>query len=115
MEQWHALWLASPQGQRCARVIDDTPPSDGHVGLNAYLARIKVVDSALCPTCLIPETPSHFLFTCRRFASARHSLRKAVKGPLCLRTTVGDVKARSAVLEYVEATGRFEAYGVVVE
>ncbi|KAI0373577.1 hypothetical protein BV20DRAFT_937785, partial [Pilatotrama ljubarskyi] len=83
----------------------------GHCGLNAYLARVKAIDSPLCPACLIPETPSHFLFTCRRFTAARHSLREAVKGPLSLRNTIGNVKARSAVLEFVEASGRFAGYG----
>ncbi|KAI1781676.1 hypothetical protein LXA43DRAFT_848214, partial [Ganoderma leucocontextum] len=79
----------------------------GHVGLNAFLARIRAIDFPLCPTCSIPETVSHFLFTCRRFAAARHAFRKAVKGPLTLRNTIGNIKARTAVLDFVEATGRF--------
>lgn len=82
----------------------------GHVGLNSYLARIGAVDSPLCPKCLIPETPAHYLFTCRRYTEARHALRRAVDAPLYLRSTVGNVKARAAVLKYVGATQRFEAY-----
>ncbi|KAI0717736.1 hypothetical protein C8T65DRAFT_527287, partial [Cerioporus squamosus] len=79
----------------------------GHVGLNKYLARIHAVDSPLCSVCHVPETVTHYLFTCRRFVTARHALRQAIKGPLNLRNTLGDVKARAAVLEYVDATGRF--------
>ncbi|KAM5544129.1 hypothetical protein V8D89_002178 [Ganoderma adspersum] len=82
----------------------------GHIGLNAFLARIHAIDSPLCLTCSIPETVSHFLFTCRRFVTARHDFRKAVKGPLTLRNTIGNAKARTAVLDFVEATGRFEVY-----
>ncbi|KAH9855564.1 hypothetical protein C2E23DRAFT_697440, partial [Lenzites betulinus] len=79
----------------------------GHAGLNAYLARIRAVDSPLCAKCLLPETPAHYLFTCRRYTAARHALRQAVNGPLSLRNTLGNVKARAAVLEYIRATGRF--------
>lgn len=125
--QWEAIWRASPQGERVHRVIDKAAPSQdvyklyrgltrrqcsmltqlrsGHVALNAYLARIKAVDSPLCPACLIPETPAHYIFTCRRYTTARDALRRAVGGPLSLRTTIGNVKARAAVLEYVKATG----------
>lgn len=132
LARWQELWIQSPQGGRCTRVIDNSPPSltvhklyqglprrhcsilsqlrSGHAGLNAFLARINAVDSPLCQTCLVPETPSHFLFTCRRYTAPRDTMRRAVGGPLSLRSTVGDVKARAAVLTYVEATGRFTAY-----
>ncbi|KAI0669689.1 hypothetical protein C8Q78DRAFT_1172363, partial [Trametes maxima] len=82
----------------------------GHVGLNAYLARIGAADSPLCSRCLVPETPAHYLFTCQRFTNARHTLRQAVEEPLTLKSTLGNVKARAAVLEYLHATGRFGAY-----
>ncbi|KAI0669296.1 hypothetical protein C8Q78DRAFT_977791, partial [Trametes maxima] len=81
-----------------------------YVGLNSYLARIGAVDSPLCPRCLIPETPAHFLLTCQRYTAERHALRQELGEPLSLRTTIGNVKARAAVLEYVRKTGRFEAY-----
>ncbi|KAH9846444.1 hypothetical protein C2E23DRAFT_684123, partial [Lenzites betulinus] len=76
-----------------------------HVALNAYLACIRAVDSALCPTCLIPETPAHYLFTCQRYTGARDKLLRVVGGPLSLRTTLGNEKACAAVLEYVRETG----------
>ncbi|RDX44758.1 hypothetical protein OH76DRAFT_1328629, partial [Lentinus brumalis] len=82
----------------------------GHVGLNRFLSRIRAVDSPLCSVCHVPETVPHYLLTCRRFIQARHALRQAVEGPLSLRSTIGNPKARTAVLEYVDATGRFQAY-----
>ncbi|KAL7280271.1 hypothetical protein ACG7TL_005184 [Trametes sanguinea] len=127
--QWQALWLSSTQGQRCANAVDNSPPSlsapklyrglnrqqcsiltqlrSGHASLNAYLARIKAIDSPLCAACGVPETVAHFLFSCKRFKEPRHQLRQAVKGPLTLRNTIGSADARTAVLSYVEATGRF--------
>ena len=132
--QWKTLWEASPQGRRFQRAIDPTPPGrdaakvfrslsrrqcsiltqlrSGHAGLNRFLARIGAVDSPLCAVCRVPESVSHYLLTCRRFTAARHALRQAVSGPLSLRSTLGDYKARTAVLKFVEATGRFPPYTV---
>ncbi|KAM5541945.1 hypothetical protein V8D89_004255 [Ganoderma adspersum] len=109
------------QHLRLARHIDDSAPSvespkryrgltrqqcsilvqlrSGHVALNSYLARIGAIDSPLCLTCHTPETPEHFLLTCHHFVRERHELRMAVEGPLSLRNTLGDVKARTHVLE----------------
>ncbi|KAI0661447.1 hypothetical protein C8Q70DRAFT_898000, partial [Cubamyces menziesii] len=78
----------------------------GHIALNAYLARIRAVDSPLCSHCGIPETVSHYLFTCRRYAPQRHRLRQAINGPLSLRSVLSSTDARTAVLDYVAATGR---------
>lgn len=83
----------------------------GHVGLNAYLARIQAVDSPLCSMCRVPETPAHFMFTCRRFTEARHALRREIGGPLTFESTLGDPDARKQVLAYIASTGRFSAYG----
>ena len=129
---WKLAWEASRQGHRVIQVVDDTPPGpavlklyrglsrrqcsilsqlrSGNIGLNAYLAQIRAVDSPLCLTCAIPETISHFLFPCCRSTAARHSFRMAVESALTLRNTNGDVKALTAVLDFVNATGRFEAY-----
>ncbi|KAI0683155.1 hypothetical protein C8T65DRAFT_529369, partial [Cerioporus squamosus] len=79
----------------------------GHVGLNAFLAKIRVLDSGLCLTCRTPETVAHYMLSCRRFVAARHELRIAINGPMSLRTTIGDPEARAAVLAFVESTGRF--------
>ncbi|KAJ7727140.1 hypothetical protein DFH07DRAFT_722189, partial [Mycena maculata] len=46
----------------------------GHVGLNAPLHCIKVVDSPMCTRCGVPETVSHYLLVCRRFITERSTL-----------------------------------------
>ena len=82
-----------------------------HVPLQTYLARIGKVLSPTCPTCgEAAETVAHYLLTCRRYLAPRHTLRLAVSGPLSLRSTLGNPKARTAVLDFVEATGRFPTY-----
>ncbi|KIM34827.1 hypothetical protein M413DRAFT_46307, partial [Hebeloma cylindrosporum] len=48
-----------------------TQLQSGHIGLNAFLARIKAVDSAACSTYGVPETVDHFLFQCSRFLEQR--------------------------------------------
>ena len=34
--------------------------------LNAYLAKIKAIESADCSTCGVPETVKHFLLQCKK-------------------------------------------------
>ncbi|KAI5898855.1 uncharacterized protein SCHCODRAFT_02487465, partial [Schizophyllum commune H4-8] len=83
----------------------------GHVGLFAYLARVRAVDSALCTTCGTEETVDHYLFECRRYKDARHRLRVAVGGRRLDRACVlGEVKNRAALLAFVQETGRLAAY-----
>ncbi|KAI1783628.1 reverse transcriptase (RNA-dependent DNA polymerase)-domain-containing protein [Ganoderma leucocontextum] len=133
LADWKVLWESSAQGQRLVRHIDDSAPGgngskryrglsrqqcsilaqlrSSHVPLNSYLARIGAVDSPLCLACRTPETAEHFLLTCRRFMRERHEPRTAVGGTLSLRSTLGNGKAWSAVLDFVAATKRFgEAY-----
>ncbi|KAI0666836.1 hypothetical protein C8Q78DRAFT_953373, partial [Trametes maxima] len=79
-----------------------------HIGLNAYLARTGAVSSPLCSTCQEPETVDHYLRSCRRFAQPRHELRRSLgKHPLTLKRALGNPKCRTALLQFVEATGRF--------
>ncbi|KAI0751717.1 hypothetical protein C8Q80DRAFT_1098392, partial [Daedaleopsis nitida] len=87
----------------------------GHIGLNQYLARIRAVDSPLCNVCHIPKSVAHFMLTCRHFITARHDLCQAIKGPLTLRSTLGDPKARAAALSYVDATSQFATYQATTE
>lgn len=46
----------------------------GHCPLNAYLHRLKVVDSPNCDLCQQVETVDHFLTSCRKFAGLRRRL-----------------------------------------
>ncbi|CDO68734.1 hypothetical protein BN946_scf184652.g61 [Trametes cinnabarina] len=129
---WTDRWKASKQGTRLARNVDPSPPGkqvlklfkdlprrqasiltqlrSGHVGLNAFLHRIKAVSSPLCSTCQSAETVQHYLLTCRRWLAQRDTLRRAVGRDLSLRSLLGTAKHRGALLAYIEATRRFEAY-----
>lgn len=82
----------------------------GHIGLNKFLHRIGASESPLCNHCDLPETVPHYLLCCRRFDPERHALRRKVKGQLSLRTLLSTRKARSALIEYIEATKRFPLY-----
>ena len=51
----------------------------GMCRLNAYLAKIKAVESADCSTCGVPETVQHFLLQCKIWTSQRQELVETVK------------------------------------
>ncbi|KAI0737967.1 hypothetical protein C8Q80DRAFT_289162 [Daedaleopsis nitida] len=57
------------QGLSRQQSIHITQLRCSHLGLNAYLVRIRAVDSPLCQcsACSVPETAAHYMFTCRRF------------------------------------------------
>ncbi|KAG0150007.1 hypothetical protein CROQUDRAFT_264058 [Cronartium quercuum f. sp. fusiforme G11] len=50
-----------------------------HNSFNAYLYRFHLADSDLCATCKAPETTTHFLLYCKRFATDRQNFRHKVK------------------------------------
>ena len=130
-EEWGRQWSQSKQGRHFAPAIIPSPPSDaiqkefrglsrqecsaivqlrsGHVGLTAFLARIRAVDSPLCPACHLPETPAHYLLTCKRYNLPRHDLRRAIDGLRSLRSVLGDPEVRSAVLTFIRAKGRLDS------
>lgn len=96
---WQEGWNASPAGSRI-RDIDSTPVGTKalkqfadlpraaasriiqlrtrHVALNKFLHRIRRADSPLCIRCQEPETVTHFLFQCRRYAAHRLTLFQAI-------------------------------------
>nr|XP_053655865.1 uncharacterized protein LOC128704757 [Cherax quadricarinatus] len=52
----------------------------GHSRLAVHLYRLRMTDSLYCPRCpLQPETVEHFLLWCRRYHSARTTLRPALR------------------------------------
>jgi hypothetical protein len=77
----------------------------GHVGLNAFLFRIKRAETTMCPACgNYKETVAHFLFQCFEYRTARAAL------PRSARTFEGLLNTRShlpALFAYVVASGRF--------
>ena len=46
----------------------------GHVGVNEYLHRLNMIESALCPNCQEVETIDHFLLRCPKYAISRDAL-----------------------------------------
>ncbi|KAK7039838.1 hypothetical protein R3P38DRAFT_2514688, partial [Favolaschia claudopus] len=84
----------------------------GHCSLNAFLHRIKVVDSPLCARCNQPETVAHYLLTCRRYLTARHSLRRSLKSnsPFNLSSLLSHPKNLPHTLQYIKTTQRFPLY-----
>jgi hypothetical protein len=133
-ESWIQHWKVSKHGQRIQR-FDPTPPGrqvlriyqglsrpasslltqlrSGHVGLNRYLARIKLVDSPLCPHCTTLETVEHYLLGCRKYTQAQHQLRISIgqhHGHLDRRSLLATPKHFKALLTYIETTGCFRTY-----
>lgn len=127
--RWKSEWLKSASAKKL-RPIALTPPSrkvrafyrdlsrnecailtqlrTGHAPLNAHLARIRRTDSPLCSKCKLPETASHFLLTCRKYATQRRALRTALcNRPLTLRTTLGPGARVGPVLSFIKDSGRF--------
>ena len=129
---WAGRWASSKHGHRIWRNFNPAPPGkhilklynnlprrqasvisqlrSGHVSLNQFLSRINAVSSPMCPRCSVPEMVEHFLLSCRRYCGQCDALRQAVQDPLTLRSVLGGAKRRAALLEYVEATGRLDAY-----
>lgn len=131
--QWQRRWTTSEHGYRYSR-FDDAPPSaqvprmynglrrahaailtqlrTGHIALNHYLFRFGAVDSPLCTRCGEPETVDHFLLRCSRFLAPRQVLRGQLRGQvLSIHTLLGVRKNLSALMSYVEQTGRLEIRG----
>jgi hypothetical protein len=94
-EKWKSNWRKLTHGIKMA-TIDNTIPSKtllntisnskltrqasslltqlriGHIPLNGYLFRFKLVDSPRCPACgAAEETTHHFLITCRSYGHER--------------------------------------------
>jgi ribonuclease HI len=133
-DSWTQQWKESKHGQRIQQ-FDPTPPGrrvqriyqglsrpagslltqlrSGHVGLNPYLARIRLVDSPLCPHCTTLETVEHYLLGCRKYTHERHQLRIAIgrrQGHLDRRSLLATPKHFKALLTYIGTTRRFNTY-----
>jgi hypothetical protein len=82
----------------------------GHCGLNYYLSRFKIVESAACEKCgYEKETVEHFLMECPSFWRERQALRTMVgTGRLKMTVLLGDKEGIKATMQYISATGRFK-------
>jgi hypothetical protein len=51
----------------------------GHVGLNQYLHRFKMLQSDQCVACRVPETIEHFLLHCRYYHQQRQEMERQLR------------------------------------
>jgi ribonuclease HI len=82
----------------------------GHVPLQAYLHRFKLVDTPICPTCgNEPETVTHYLLYCPTYTTQRRRLRRALGRDRSLGLEIlGDEERIKRLMSYVNDTKRFE-------
>ena len=83
-----------------------------HIPLRAYLHKIKVEDSPVCPHCEdAPETVTHFLMFCPRYATQRRELRSTLRlGQNLDLALLGDKASLSNLLRFVRKSKRFEEF-----
>ena len=81
-----------------------------HIPLRAYLHKIKAADSPICPHCEdAPETVTHFLMFCPRYATQRRELRSTLRpGQNLDLTLLGDKGSMANLLRFVRKSKRFE-------
>ncbi|KAJ6478662.1 hypothetical protein DFH09DRAFT_1341829 [Mycena vulgaris] len=129
---WSKAWEASPRHEKFQRLDDSASVHSYHkplvnlsrrnsslivqlrtrmVGLNAWLHKIHLADSPLCPTCQRREDVPHFLFFCSRFHHHRIPLRAALgRKANSIGYLLTTDKGIRYVLRYVHATNRLPAY-----
>lgn len=130
---WRQQWQKSPKCRFVKKIDNAHPPSKAihkifedlsraecsvlaqlrtaHIGLNHHLHRMGTTTTADCPHCAVPETVSHYLLSCRRFAAQRSILltQSCRRNPQLRDLLSFRSKSHKAVLNYVRATNRFPA------
>ena len=82
----------------------------GHIPLNAYLHRFKLVNSAQCPACGAQrETPQHFVLECPAYEHERNKTLKPKRGRSELKYAdiLGRKNEAIALAHYIMDTKRF--------
>jgi ribonuclease HI len=138
MKNWKKRWRKSARGSKMV-TLDNTTPSKiflnaisdtsitreassilsqlrmGHIPLNGYLYKFKLVDSPRCPACgAAVETIHHFLIRCPSYAHERWPLTEKLGRPPTEQDLLADHKLTKHLLYYIEATGRFKQRGEYV-
>ncbi|KAL1739248.1 hypothetical protein HDZ31DRAFT_25388, partial [Schizophyllum fasciatum] len=137
LRQWKASWEGSSSQARIAHIDKSLPFTRfirhsrdmnlrrpqysllvqiriGHIGLNAHLHKMKLVDSPNCPSCqergiLARETLRHFLFDCPTYRSDRTVMTRALgRNARNLEAIFHDKKGIYALLRYVGRTRRLQ-------
>jgi hypothetical protein len=82
----------------------------GHVSLNKYLHRIKVVNSPKCAKCkTYDESVEHFLLHCKAYKQERITMKRKVKGGTKdIGKLLGNQHNAKSVVDYVVETGRLK-------
>ena len=83
----------------------------GHIPLNAYLHRFKLVESAQCPACGMPrETPQHYVLECPAYDHVRRRTLKPKRGrsELKFAEILGRKNEAVAPAHYIMDTRRFD-------
>lgn len=131
-KEWAQLWIKSPHRIKIAKFDKFRPGKhtikmyrgltkrqtsiitqlrSGHIGLNYYLSRFKIVDSPLCTTCKVAEKVDHYLTKCRQYNDLRFLLRRNLrKAHITTTNLLGTRKHWKEVLEFVDGTKRLLKY-----
>jgi hypothetical protein len=132
IDKWNKIWVMSPHYPRLKK-IDVSLPSwctyrmlsflsrratsilvqlhTGHVRLNAFLRKIRAIDSALCSSCHAPETVAHFLLHCKSCHNERQQLWRAIGKVACsLPCLLNMPKNIGHTVKYIKNTNRFKDY-----
>jgi ribonuclease HI len=80
----------------------------GHCGLNSYLHRFNLAESADCECGEGPETVEHLVMVCKKYVEQRKVLRKEVGfGKMKMKYLLGDIKVVKHTMEFIINTERF--------
>ncbi|MBW0517154.1 hypothetical protein O181_056869 [Austropuccinia psidii MF-1] len=85
-----------------------------HAPLNAYLHRIRQIDSPLFPHCKTLETTYHYLITCKQFQQPRKQLKKQIHkhrlrlNPNSHTSILDNPNVFPILADYIISTARFQ-------
>lgn len=129
-KQWKTTWSMSPRSAKYDRIDAQVPPKTyhkvaktmnrrlasaltqirtEHIPLNAWLHKIKRVESKDCQQCNSgkPETVHHFLFACNKYKALRQKMDKAHKrNKRNLKKIFATERDTKILLRYVRNTER---------
>jgi hypothetical protein len=84
----------------------------GHIPLNGFLYKFKLVDSPRYPACgAAMETIPNFLLTCPSYAHERRPLKQKLRKTPTVKDLLENQKLTLHLLNYIDATRRFNHNG----
>ncbi|KAH7918443.1 hypothetical protein BV22DRAFT_978405, partial [Leucogyrophana mollusca] len=103
------LKVTSPHPRRLSGLLIQL--RTGHLPLHYHLHRIKAVDSPHCPICPgVDETIHHYFFDCPQYVREWHRLSTTLRcNALSISYMLSKADAIPALLDYINATGRFKS------